>query len=198
MKAIVGLGNPGKQYDRTRHNIGFVALDAVAARLGTALDRTKFDGAYAEAMHRGEKIRLLKPETYMNLSGGAVAKMAHNAVQDWADLLVIVDDVNLPLGRLRMRSEGSAGGHNGLKSIIEHIGTKDFARLRIGVGDNRQGNNLSDHVLGKFRPEERAAVDDAIDRAVDAVFVYMDEGIDAAMNRCNRRAPADAEGSDTT
>ena len=187
MKLIVGLGNPGSQYTRTRHNVGFLVIDVLAKRLGVGMDRKKFDGAYAEAMYRGEKIRLLKPETYMNCSGGPVAKAARNGIDDWEDLLVIVDDANLPLGRIRLRGEGSAGGHNGLKSIIEHIGTDKYARLRIGVGGGEQ-KELSGHVLGKFRPDEADAVEEMILRAADAAEMYMSRGLEETMSRYNRQA----------
>ncbi len=189
MKLVVGLGNPGARYARTRHNVGFLVIDALAKRLSVDLNRKKFDGAYAEAMYRGEKIRLLKPETYMNLSGGPVAKAARNGTQSWDDLIVVVDDVNLPLGKIRLRGDGSAGGHNGLKSIIEHTGTNEFARLRMGVGAAGQ-RDLSDHVLGTFRPDEADDVNEMIERSTDAVESFIDRGLEETMNRFNRSKPA--------
>jgi PTH1 family peptidyl-tRNA hydrolase len=186
------LGNPGPRYRDTRHNVGFVTLDRVAERLGAAFGREKYDGAVAEAAHRGEKLLLLKPMTFMNRSGISVAQAARNRAPDAAaDLLIVTDDVNLPLGRLRIRSGGSAGGHNGLKSIIEHLGTQDFPRLRIGVGDKGTGSDLSDHVLGKFAPEEAPAVRRAVERATEAVLCFVESGVERAMNEYNR---GDTEG----
>jgi PTH1 family peptidyl-tRNA hydrolase len=185
VKLIVGLGNPGKQYDRTRHNIGFEVLNGLAERLGTAFTREKFRGTIAEGRHGSEKLLLLKPLTFMNVSGVAVAQAARNNVNDPEDIIVIVDDVNLPLGKLRIKSNGSAGGHNGLKSIISHVGTQEFTRLRIGVGlDNTRGD-LSDHVLGKFRPDERETVAAMTDRAIEAALRIVEVGVTEAMNEFN-------------
>jgi len=185
MRIIVGLGNPGPQYERSRHNTGFEAVDALAKRLGMAFNREKFDGHIAEGRHGSEKVLLLKPMTFMNRSGRSVAKAVRNSIDDWDDLLVVVDDINLPLGRMRIRKGGSAGGHNGLKSIIEHIGTKDFPRLRLGVGD-KDSKDLSDHVLGKFRPDERPVVEELVTRSTDAMITYLDRGLEPAMNEFNK------------
>jgi PTH1 family peptidyl-tRNA hydrolase len=184
-KLIVGLGNPGPGYANTRHNLGFMAVDALAARLGVRLDKEKHQGLLAEARHGAQPLLLLKPLTFMNLSGNCVAQVARNKIFDPADVLVVTDDINLPLGRLRLRAGGSAGGHNGLKSIIERLGTQDFHRMRMGVGDNREGRDLAAHVLAKFRPEEKPAVDDAIARAVDGILLWVEQGIEPAMNRVN-------------
>jgi len=183
VKVIVGLGNPGPRYRGTRHNVGFMTVDEVAARLAVAFDREKYQGLVAQGQWQGAKVLLLKPMTYMNLSGQAVAQAVRNAVDSLADLLVVADDVNLPLGRLRFRREGSAGGHNGLKSIIERVGTQEFSRLRIGVGENRAEADLVDHVLGVFTPEERVVMAESIARAADAVLAFVAEGMDKAMNR---------------
>lgn len=184
-KIIAGLGNPGAKYRNTRHNVGFEALDRLAERLGAPFDREKRSALVASARHNGQRLLLLKPMTFMNRSGQAVAAHARNGVDELSDLMVVVDDVHLPLGKLRLRREGSAGGHNGLKSIIERVGGPGFPRLRIGVGAAGPGGELIDHVLGSFRPEEREAVDEALDRAVDALLTYVEDGIDRAMDRFN-------------
>lgn len=187
VKLIVGLGNPGPRYRNTRHNVGFVTLDRLAERLATTFAREKYDGAIAEAVYRGEKLLLLKPMTFMNRSGISVAQAARNRVDDVsAGILIVTDDVNLPLGRLRLRGQGSAGGHNGLKSIIEHLGTQDFPRLRIGVGDKRSGADLADHVLGKFAPDEAGPVGKAVERASEAVLRFIEVGVEGTMNEFNR------------
>ncbi len=190
MKVIVGLGNPGTRYRNTRHNVGFGVLDRLAERLNTSFGREKYDAAVAEAPYGGHKLLLVKPHTYMNRSGISVAQAARNNVQEPAeDLLIVTDDVNLPLGRLRIRAGGSAGGHNGLKSIIEHLGTQEFPRLRIGVGDERRGADLADHVLSKFRPDEWPEVERAIDRAAEAVLRFVEEGVERTASEFNRVAP---------
>ena len=189
VKLIVGLGNPGPGYANTRHNLGFMALDTLADLLNVRFDKEKHQGLLAEASHRGQKLLLLKPQTFMNLSGNCVAQVARNRVQEPADVLVVVDDIALPLGRLRLRAGGSAGGHNGLKSMIERLGTQDFHRMRMGVGDNREGRDLSGHVLGKFRPEEREAVDAFRKRAAEGILLWVEAGIEEAMNRVNASAP---------
>ena len=187
---IVGLGNPGKQYDRTRHNIGFDLVDTLAQRWQIALtEQRRFQGYLGEGMGApGQKVRLLKPTTYMNRSGQAV-----RAVVDWFKLnpeqvLVVYDDMDLPLGRLRLRLKGSSGGHNGMKSIISHLGTQTFPRLRLGIGapsqDDRTGETIS-HVLGKFAPQEREVVEAALDHALKAVDISLKQGVEMAMNRFN-------------
>jgi len=185
VKIIVGLGNPGPQYARTRHNLGFNVLDALAARLGTALDREKHQGLVAEARIGGDKVMLVKPLTYMNRSGDCVARLARNNVFDPSDILIAVDDINLPLGRLRFRAGGSAGGHNGLKSLIERLGSRDFHRMRMGVGDERQGPDLAGHVLSKFRPDEREAAEELVDRAAAAAVAWAESGIDHVQREYN-------------
>ena len=184
-KLIVGLGNPGPRYRHTRHNVGFAVIDVLAERYGVALDREKHGGQWAEARQADQRICLLKPLTYMNLSGQSVAMAARNQIDVLDDLLVIVDDVNLELGRLRIRAQGSAGGHNGLKSIISQLGTETFPRLRIGVGMNKPGMEMIDHVLGSFTPGEKEAVKEAVLRAAEAAMVFADQGVHAAANICN-------------
>ena len=187
MKMIAGLGNPGPRYKNTRHNLGFMVLDGVAERLHAALDREKHQGLVAEAVHAGARVILVKPLTFMNLSGACIAETARNKVFDATDLLVVVDDVNLPLGRLRFRPGGSAGGHNGLKSVMERFGSDAFHRLRLGVGATRPGENLVDHVLSRFAPDEWPEVNAMVSKAVDAALCWAADGMQTAMNRYNDR-----------
>ena len=189
MKLIVGLGNPGRAYAGTRHNVGFDVVDLLAERHGLA-----WEAAPAEALlakWREASTLVAKPLTFMNLSGQAVGDLLRFYKIDLADLLVVVDDVNLELGRLRARAGGSAGGHNGLKSLIGLLGTEDFARLRIGVGRGDARRDLADHVLAKFEPEERADVAEAVGRAADAAELFVAEGIGPVMNRFNRKEDAE-------
>jgi len=184
-KLVVGLGNPGSKYDATRHNIGFEAVDRLARSGSGASFARKFDGLLAEAEIDFRRVLLLKPETFMNLSGRSVRQ----AVQFYkldpkADVLVICDDLNLPLGKLRIRPNGSDGGQKGLRDITAQLGTDAYARLRIGIGD-RGPIDASDFVLSRFRPAERPTMDDALIAASQAVAVWVTQGVDAAMNRFN-------------
>ncbi len=185
MKLIVGLGNPGAAYRHTRHNVGFDVMDRLAARLEAEFSREKFSGQIAEARIGGEKVLLLKPLTYMNRSGDSVAQAARFHADSPADILVVYDEVDLPLGKLRLRTTGSGGTHNGMKSVIERLGSEDVPRMRVGVGAEREKGERVAHVLGKFRPEERDEIAQAIDRAADACRCFLEEGIDAAMNGFN-------------
>jgi PTH1 family peptidyl-tRNA hydrolase len=179
MKLVVGLGNPGRQYAGTRHNVGFEVADRLAVNAGPY--RNRFDAQVAEAPAEG--LLLLKPNTYMNLSGRAVRQAVDFYKIPLPDVLVVCDDFALPLGKLRLRARGSHGGHNGLRSIQEHLGTTDYARLRVGVGEPDE--DAVDHVLGRFGAGERPVIDDALDRAVQAVIVWATQGIEASMNRFN-------------
>jgi len=194
MKMIAGLGNPGPRYKNTRHNLGFMVLDGVAERLGVSLDREKHQGLLAETSHAGGKVLLVKPLTFMNLSGACIAEAARNKVFDPVDLLVVVDDINLPLGRLRFRPGGSAGGHNGLKSVIERVGSNSFHRLRLGVGAKKPGENLVDHVLSRFSPDEWPEVNAMVADAVEAALCWAADGMQTAMNRYNDRGSTPREG----
>lgn len=182
MKAIVGLGNPGSAYAGTRHNVGFDVVDEVARRWNAHLRPWKSVADVAVLGARG--VVLVEPQTFMNLSGDAVAKVAAFHKLEPSDVLVVADEVHLPLGRLRIRRSGSAGGHNGLKSIIQHLGL-EFPRLRVGVGRGQPGWDLADHVLAKFGRDERDAAAEMVTRAADAVEVFVEEGVEAAMNRFN-------------
>ena len=186
MKLIIGLGNPGRRYRDTRHNVGFGVVDELARRAGAAFEAAPADALMARAKSGGESVILAKPLTLMNLSGSAVADLARYYRIDVADLLVVADDVNLPLGRLRARAQGSDGGHKGLRSIIERLGSEAFARLRVGVGRGDPRRDLADHVLARFDPDERALADDAILKAADAAGVFVTDGIDVMMNQFNR------------
>jgi PTH1 family peptidyl-tRNA hydrolase len=190
LKAIVGLGNPGIEYEGTRHNVGFEVVDALARRWAVTLKKWKSVADLAMVNDRG--VVLVKPRTFMNASGEALqAVMTFYKVLP-SDVLVVVDEVQLPLGRLRIRRAGSAGGHNGLKSAIAHVGD-GFPRLRIGVERGDRNWDLADRVLSRFAPTERAVVEAAIQRAADAVETFIEEGIEPAMNRFN--APEDTSGS---
>jgi peptidyl-tRNA hydrolase, PTH1 family len=191
-RLVVGLGNPGKDYQETRHNIGFRVIDLLAERHGIDLRKHRHQSVYGEGRIEGAGVLLAKPLTYMNLSGTAVAALARYHGVAPGDVLVICDDVNLPLGRLRLRVKGSAGGHNGLKSIIGSLGTPEFPRLRIGVGAPA-GQPMVDHVLGKFNRREAEIITAALSVAADAVELILREGIEAAMNRYNTYEPGDAE-----
>jgi PTH1 family peptidyl-tRNA hydrolase len=183
LKAIFGLGNPGNQYARTRHNVGFEVIEELARRWRVDL-KSSAKRQSRLALDRDRDVLLAQPQTFMNLSGAAVGGiMAFYKVRP-EDLLVVVDEVQLPLGKLRLRRGGSAGGHNGLKSIVEMVG-QEFPRLRIGVGRGNQQWDLSDHVLGRFPAEEWPIVERAMKRAADAVETFVDEGLLAAMNRYN-------------
>ena len=192
VKMIVGLGNPGKQYAGTRHNAGFAVIDEIARRASVG-----FESAPAEAViakwRRPERVALLaKPLTFMNLSGQAVGELARYFKIDANDLLIVVDEVQLPLGKLRARARGSAGGHNGLKSIIAHLGD-GFPRLRIGVGRGEQQRDLADHVLSRFDKDEAAEVERMTTRAADAAEMFITSGIEAVMNGYNGGDPATTE-----
>ena len=183
----MGLGNPEPKYNKTRHNIGFDAVDALAKVWQISLKENKrFQGLFAEGLTTsGNKIRLLKPLTYMNRSGQSV-----RAVTDWykinpQSILVIYDDMDLPTGRLRMRLSGSAGGHNGMKSIISHLGSQEFPRLRIGIGKSNGGKETISHVLGKFTQQEARIVEEVLYASVKAVELSLKEGIEKSMSRYN-------------
>lgn len=197
MKLIAGLGNPGQRYRGTRHNVGFDVVDLLATRHGLTWESAPADALLAKWRPRGAL--LAKPLTFMNLSGRAVGELVRFFKIDLADLLVLVDDVNLELGRLRARPTGSAGGHNGLKSLIGLLGTDAFARIRVGVGRGDGRRDLADHVTARFEDDERPVVQAAVAKAADAVELFISDGIHEVMNRFNvnpaamRKAEAEAE-----
>ena len=184
-KLIVGLGNPGKEYAHTRHNIGFDVVDALAAQTGISVTRRDCRSLVGNGTIGNTRVYLLKPMTYMNLSGEAVAAFLRQKPLPLADLLVVADDISLPVGKIRLRATGSAGGHNGLKSLIAHLNGQDFPRLRIGVGAPGDAAIQLDHVLGSFGKAERKIVDDAVITATAALDCWITEGIERAMNRYN-------------
>lgn len=183
---LVCLGNPGREYENTRHNIGFLAADELARREGVKLNKLKYRALTGEVSFGGTRVLVLKPQTYMNLSGEAV-KLAGGFYKIQPDhVLVISDDVSLPLGKLRIRSGGSAGGHNGLKNIIAHLGTDQFPRIKVGIGaPQHPDHEMVDWVIGGFSPAERKVVDDAVSRAVDAAACVIEKGVQEAQNRFN-------------
>lgn len=183
MKLIVGLGNPGEKYRGTRHNVGFAVVDAMARRAGVAFESAPVDALVARV--RGDRpVLLSKPLTFMNESGRAVGDLVRYFRVELPDVLIVVDEVHLPLARLRARPGGSAGGHNGLKSLVEHLGT-GFARLRIGVGRGDARRDLADHVLARFDGDEIADVERMVERAADAAEMFIASGIEAVMNEFN-------------
>jgi PTH1 family peptidyl-tRNA hydrolase len=192
MKLIVGLGNPGREYRETRHNVGFMVVDEIARRhaLSFALAPSQVPDAFLAKKYGADPLLMAKPLTFMNRSGDAVAALARYYDVAAGDLLVVVDEVALPFGRLRARSRGSAGGHNGLKSIVDRLGTTEFPRLRLGVGRGDARRDLADHVLSKFEADERSALEEFIARAADAAEMFAVDGIGKVMNAYNPDATA--------
>lgn len=186
MKLVAGLGNPGRDYARTRHNVGFDVLDLLAARRGLSWKVAHPGGLIARWRTEGLDVLLIKPQTFMNLSGEAIGAASRYYKVDLSDLLVVTDDVHLPLGRLRARGSGSEGGHNGLRSIADHLGTVEYPRLRVGVGRGDERRDLADHVLSRFGPEEQTVIAEAVERAADAVEMWLADGLDRMMSRFNR------------
>ena len=183
---VVGLGNPGDKYENTRHNAGFLVADELGERGDFPIQRLKFKALTNTAAIGGQGVLVMKPVTYMNLSGEAVGEAAKFYKIPPDHVLVVSDDVDLPLGRLRLRTGGSAGGHNGLKSIIQHLGTDQFPRLRVGVGEKPHPDyDMADWVLGKFVGEDKKAIDAAVKRAADAIECILDQGIDRGMGKFN-------------
>jgi PTH1 family peptidyl-tRNA hydrolase len=183
---IVGLGNPGKQYERTRHNCGFRAIDLLAEKLGCKIDKSKFQGLYGQCLYNGKKLYLLKPLTYMNLSGQSVLQLSAYFSIPPQRIIVLFDDISLPPGRLRIRGNGSAGGHNGIKSIIEKLGSQDFPRVKIGVGAKpNEQQDLADWVLSTFTSSEEKSLSAALELAADAALCLIDHGVQDASNRYN-------------
>lgn len=185
MKLVVGLGNIGRQYENTRHNIGFEAVDELARLHHASFRKGKFNGEEATITISGKRVLLLKPHTLMNLSGDAVAAAARFYKIPSTNILVVCDDVNLPVGKIRLRARGSDGGHNGLWHIINRLGTQDFPRLRIGVGAKPPQMELAAYVLGRFLAAERPLMDTARDTAARAIETWVTDGIETAMNRWN-------------
>lgn len=187
---IVGLGNPGREYEKTRHNCGFRAVDLLAQKLGCKADKLKFQGLYTQVNYNGVKLFLLKPQTYMNLSGRAVLQLSAYYRIPPQRIIVLFDDISLEPGRLRVRGDGSAGGHNGIKSIIQELGTQTFPRVKIGVGPKPHPEyDLADWVLSTFSASEEKAMAVSLPNAADAALAIVDHGVPEAANRFNGSRP---------
>ena len=183
---IVGLGNPGLEYARTRHNAGFRSLDVLSGKLGCKVDKAKFQGLYGQTSYHGKKLYLLKPTTFMNLSGQSVLQLSAYFHIPPERIIVLFDDISLPPGRLRIRAEGSAGGHNGIKSIISQLGSQNFPRVKIGVGAKpAPDSDLVDWVLSTFSAAEEKALSFSLEKAADAALCIVDSGVPEAANRYN-------------
>jgi PTH1 family peptidyl-tRNA hydrolase len=186
IKCIVGLGNPGKQYEHTRHNIGFEVIEALSSRLQIPMDQSKFKGLYGIGFHKGEKVLLLKPLTYMNLSGESIRACLDYYQIDLEDLLVVYDDLDLPVGKLRLRQQGSTGGHNGIKSTVNHLGTQQFNRIRIGIDRPESGMSIPDYVLGRFQKDEQASAFEAVEKSAEACVAWLEMPFIQVMNEFNQ------------
>ena len=187
MYLIAGLGNPTREYEKTRHNVGFEAIDILADKAGTTVTEKKHKALYGKGYIGGQKVILAKPQTYMNLSGESIREIADFYKIEPENIIILCDDINLSEGQLRIRLKGSAGGHNGLKNIISHLGTQEFPRIRIGVGEKPRGMDLADYVLGRFPKEQQAVMEEAYRDAAEAACKMIEDGADAAMNHYNRK-----------
>lgn len=187
MKAIIGLGNPGKDYQRTRHNVGFMTIDQIANLLNIEINKIKFKSVYKDFNYKGEKLIIVKPQTYMNKSGEAVRELMNFYKLEPEDIIVIYDDVDIQFGDVRIRMKGSGGSHNGMKSIISQIQSDQFPRIRIGVGQKHEAQDLANFVLSAFSKEEIEDIEIATKTAGEAALTYASQGIDFAMNRYNIR-----------
>ena len=188
MLAIVGLGNPGEKYEHTRHNVGYDVISIIAAKLDTPIKKLKFQGTIGETIYKGQKLVLIKPQTYMNLSGLTVQEAMSWYKLEPKDVLILVDDIDLPFGQVRVRAKGGPGTHNGLRHIVQCTGSGDFPRVRVGMGAPPPEWDLADWVLSKFQTEEeRKIAYDAYLTAADAALCWAEMGIDVAMNRFNKR-----------
>ena len=183
MYLIVGLGNPGDQYRNTRHNVGFDIIDLMADKYNIGVNRIKFKGVYGEGSIAGQRVMLLKPQTYMTVSGESVREVCNFYKSPNDKIIVVYDDISLEMGRLRVRPQGSAGGHNGIKNIISHLSSDEFPRIKVGVGQPKE--NLVSHVLSRFSKDERIVVEKAFQAAVDAAEVIVKNGVGEAMNKFN-------------
>lgn len=199
MYIIAGLGNPGRKYENTRHNIGYQVIDELADKHQIKIQELKFKGIMGKGMINGHKVILIKPLTYMNLSGECIGEAVNFfKIDETSELIVVADDISLETGQVRMRKKGSAGGHNGLKNIIAHLGHEEFMRIKMGVGEKPSGYDLADYVLGHFSKEENKILSESRKNAVLALETIMDEGIDKAMNLYNTKRGKKNEGTDGT
>jgi PTH1 family peptidyl-tRNA hydrolase len=187
MFVIVGLGNPGRQYENTRHNAGFAAIDALSDRYGISVDTKKHKALIGKGVIKGHKVLLAKPQTYMNLSGESVRELVdYYKIDETTELLVLYDDISLEPGVLRIRKKGSAGGHNGIKSLLAHLGHDRFGRIKIGVGEKPKGWDLADYVLASFSQEEKEKLRDCLPKLCHGVEIILEEGIEEAMNQIHQ------------
>ena len=188
MYVIAGLGNPGRKYEKTRHNVGFEVIDRLAEKYGISVNEKMFQGLVGRGVIEGEKVLLVKPQTFMNLSGECIQPILGYYKVDPEDFVVVYDDISLEPGNIRVRGKGSAGGHNGIKNIILRLGTQDFPRVRIGTGEKPEKMDLADYVLGHFTPEEQKLMDEAYEAGAEAAVTLILEGTEKAMNRFNGKA----------
>lgn len=186
MKLIVGLGNPGKKYEKTLHNAGFLAIDALLAKYNLQLNKTMFQGEYVKTRIQGEEVIFVKPQTFMNLSGECIGQMCRYFKVDQEDVFVIYDDMEIRYGQLRIRKNGSSGGHNGIKSLIQHLGSQEFPRLKIGVGRPKGERSVVSHVLAQFTKEQEAHLPIILDAVVGAVEYFIQDDLKTAMNAYNK------------
>lgn len=187
MYIIAGLGNPEKRYENTRHNVGFEVIDILAERMGVCVEEKKYKGLCARGVLEGQKVLLLKPQTFMNLSGESLRAAMDFYKAEAEQVIVVYDDISLKPGQLRIRGKGSAGGHNGIKNVIAHLGTQEFPRVKVGIGEKPKGMELVDYVLSHFSSEERKQMQGAFCEAAEAVSVMIGRGLEEAMNRFNGR-----------
>lgn len=185
MKVIVGLGNPGRQYADTRHNVGFMTIDKISEQWNIPVQQNKFKALIGEGMVDGQRVILVKPQTYMNLSGESVGELVRFYKLDVADILIIYDDLDLPVGKVRLREKGSAGGHNGIKSLIAHLGTQEFKRIKIGIARPRPGQSVSNYVLEPFSTTDLPAIQQAITHAAEASREWLKQSFLLVMNKYN-------------
>lgn len=185
MKLIVGLGNPGKEYELTRHNVGFMVLEKIAEVLKVSLNKQKFNGIFGECNYNGEKILLVKPQTYMNLSGNCVKEVANFYKVNVEDIVIIYDDIDIEFGRIKIRPSGSPGTHNGMRNITEMLQTQKFPRVRVGTGRKREDEQLRDYVLSEFDKSEMETLEKSIETAGKAIIELLENGIQKAMNEFN-------------
>ncbi|MBR3643202.1 MAG: aminoacyl-tRNA hydrolase [Lachnospiraceae bacterium] len=194
MYIIAGLGNPKTEYKNTRHNVGFDVIDVLSDKYQIPMDMKKHRAICGKGMIEGEKVILAEPQTFMNLSGLSILELVnYYKIDPASELIVVYDDIDLEPGQIRIRKQGSAGGHNGMKSVIGGLNTQDFIRIRMGVGDKPKQYDLADYVLGHFTKEEREVVDEAVIRATEAIHIILTDGVDQAMNRFNRKKEQAAE-----
>lgn len=194
MYLIIGLGNPGKQYENTRHNVGFMCIDELSDKYNISVTTIQHKALVGKGVINGQKVILAKPQTFMNLSGESVGELAsYYKVDPNTDVIIISDDIALPPGYIRVRPKGSAGGHNGLKNIILHLGTEEFRRVRIGVGEKPKKMDLADYVLGHFSSEDRDALKEGLNQAVGAIELLLEDNVDQAMNTYNKKVAAQTQ-----